>query len=522
MKTLRNIFWVFFLIQSVSIAQTPDYQSIPYKFGKFEGQLPSGKKFYITGPLINMDKPPGDVVILNIYKLGRKSGIPETCPHYSGYYWRAADDNSTDFKIFVDIPLLFSRSYKFEFEYFSSAQYTAGKNILTAFVQKLDTHFSNKKSLNEFDLINMLEAVTSDLKEKDFGSLDFVQNSNCNNYSFQFVDKMEAVTFPIKTQKGEVTSAELAGFITDNYLIKKETADIATAQLNIKNGLDHSDVKDAFSAFSKFLTENSSSAKYSQKNIDELKSFLSSESTSSSPVPNFDPLFSNQTILNETQKNKLFDLIATRITLTQESEQLEKNQAKVVLTEAKLGSFEDIILKGFTLSGTSISYNKIEFEQPVQTTATNATTPAGISGVLLNPQAKMGPSETDAFGNAAVRTYFYQVDKRMPGKQAYVDWGQPFNRMSATFGISVSPIDYRGETLEPAVGVKPIFALGYDISRSFGIDIGGILFRQDSPSLFNQNSTLRFAPIVSIQFDSNLFNRFKALGSGESYQLGVQ
>ncbi len=521
MRTPIIIVFAILLSYTFSFSQVQDFDVIPYKYGKFEGKLPSGKKFFITGPLIHMDKPPADVVILNIYKVSRKSKTPQTCPHYSGYFWKPKGDDSQQFKIFVDKPLLFSRNYKFEFQYFSSAQYTAGNNILSAFTAELDRYFASKKSLNENDLITMLADVNLKLKNKSFGTLGFVPNSSCNNIeSFQYTNEIQVVSFPIKTDKGDVSAAELAGLITDRYLFNKNTANIAQLKTKISNLQNDSDVKDGIKAMEQNLS--SSSTTYTQNDIDKLKSFFSSGYDASNPVPDFSALFSDPSIFSGDQLKKIGELISYNLNLPQEEEALNKNKAKVVTATAKLGSYEDIVLKGFTLSGTSISYNTIEFDQKVQTDAVKATTPAGISGVLLNPEENGGPSEFDTYGNAAIRTYFYPVDKRHSGKLAYVPWGRPFNRMSATFGISFSPISYRGEKLKPAIGVKPVFAIGYDVTRSFSIDIGGILFRQDSPSILNDKSNIRFAPVISIQFDADLFNRFKSLGSGESFQLGTQ
>ena len=88
--------------------------------------------------------------------------------------------------------------------------------------------------------------------------------------------------------------------------------------------------------------------------------------------------------------------------------------------------------------------------------------------------------------------------------------------MSATLGVSLSPVTYRGQELEPVVSVKPLISLGYDITRTLSIDVGGILFRQNNPNPLLEGSDIRFAPTFSIQFDGNLFNRIKNLGSDGS------
>lgn len=522
MKTHISLSFILAFALSALSAQNTAYELVPYKFGKFEAELPSGKKFYITGSLINMDKPPADVVVLNIYKLNRKNSIPEECPYYSGYFWKNKDDISTEFKIFIDRPLLFSRSYKFEFQYFSSAQYTAGKNILSVFINKLDAHFEAYPSITELDLIELLKKVNEQLKEDNFGTLEFATNGSCNNIStFQFQKSIKQVTFPIKTANGDVTAAELAGIIADRYLVKSNLQEIATAKDALLQLANNPVASALLDTLQHLLRTQSGALGYNSDDLDVLKSVVRDKDFTKNPFPAFSKLYPGQ-LINTDQKVVLGSMSNAMKTIFDENSKLEKNKGKVAAAEAQLGTFEEIVLQGYSFSGTSISYNTIEFQEAVSTDAINATTPAGISGAFLNPSAKSGPTEFDAFGNAAVRSYFMPVDKRLPGKLAYVDWGWPLNRMSATLGVSVSAINYRGESLKPAVGIKPVFALGYDVSRNFSIDLGAVLFRQENTSLLTKSSAIKFAPVFSLQVDANLFNRIKTIGAGEKFNLGEQ
>jgi archaellum component FlaC len=140
---------------------------------------------------------------------------------------------------------------------------------------------------------------------------------------------------------------------------------------------------------------------------------------------------------------------------------------------------------------------------------------AGAVGLnFLNEDAR----DLDVFGYTAIKFYLFPVDKRI--SDPYINDLFFINRLSLLVGISISgDLNYKGNTLEKAIGVYPVGGISYDVNRFLSIDLGGTLFRQNSLSPLTNANQVRVAPIIGINFDADLFNRFKTLGQGEPYVI---
>ncbi len=124
----------------------------------------------------------------------------------------------------------------------------------------------------------------------------------------------------------------------------------------------------------------------------------------------------------------------------------------------------------------------------------------------------------DALGYSALKFYLRPVDKRLP--QPYLTGEYFVNRLSILAGVALGgQLEYRGQALEKAIGVYPLLGLSFDVNRYMSIDLAGTLFAQPSLSPLTQNSTLRLGPVIGINFDGDLFNRFQTMFSGNQYQI---
>jgi hypothetical protein len=60
---------------------------------------------------------------------------------------------------------------------------------------------------------------------------------------------------------------------------------------------------------------------------------------------------------------------------------------------------------------------------------------------------------------------------------------------------------------------------GYDFNRYFSLDLGMTIFKQQSVSPFSMNEKTRVAPVIGLNFDLDIFNRFSALFTGNNYTI---
>ncbi len=124
----------------------------------------------------------------------------------------------------------------------------------------------------------------------------------------------------------------------------------------------------------------------------------------------------------------------------------------------------------------------------------------------------------DALGYSALKFYLRPVDKRLP--QPYLTGEYFVNRLSILAGVAFGgELEYRGQLLEKAIGVYPLLGFSFDVNRYMSIDVAATLFAQPSLSPLTQTSTLRVGPVIGINFDGDLFNRFQTMFSGSQYQI---
>ncbi len=124
----------------------------------------------------------------------------------------------------------------------------------------------------------------------------------------------------------------------------------------------------------------------------------------------------------------------------------------------------------------------------------------------------------DALGYSALKFYLRPVDKRLA--QPYLTGEYFINRLSVLTGLALGgTLEYKGQQLQKAIGVYPLLGFSFDLSRYMSIDLAATLFEQPSLSPLTQTSNLRMGPVIGINFDGDLFNRFQTLFSGETYQI---
>lgn len=124
----------------------------------------------------------------------------------------------------------------------------------------------------------------------------------------------------------------------------------------------------------------------------------------------------------------------------------------------------------------------------------------------------------DVFGYSALKFYFLPVDKRVA--DPYLTNRFFINRLSLLVGFSINrEINYNGSLLQRPIGFYPVAGLSYDINRYLSVDLAATMFKQQSLSSLTQAQTIRFGPVIGINFDADLFNRVDALITGEQYNI---
>lgn len=139
----------------------------------------------------------------------------------------------------------------------------------------------------------------------------------------------------------------------------------------------------------------------------------------------------------------------------------------------------------------------------------------GVAGLNM---LDVSNRDYDVFGYTALKFYLSPVDKRVA--HPYMTDRFFINRLSIMVGFSVTgDLEYKGVALDRALGFYPVAGFSYDINRYMSIDIGGTMFKQRSLSPLTNDSNIRFAPLVGLNFDADLFNRMKAVFTGSAYNL---
>lgn len=140
---------------------------------------------------------------------------------------------------------------------------------------------------------------------------------------------------------------------------------------------------------------------------------------------------------------------------------------------------------------------------------------SGFVGLNFNDAASR---DFDAFSYTALKFYFLPVDKRIA--DPYLDDVFLLNRLSFIFGIATNgQFNYKGVSLQKALAVTPVVGFGYDFSRYFSIDIGATIFQQTAVSPFSNAEITRVGPVIGLNFDVDIFNRFSSLFTGDKYSI---
>lgn len=140
---------------------------------------------------------------------------------------------------------------------------------------------------------------------------------------------------------------------------------------------------------------------------------------------------------------------------------------------------------------------------------------SGFAGLNFQDEVNR---DYDAFSYTALKFYFLPVDKRIA--DPYLDDIFFLNRLSFIFGVvNNGRLNYKGVELPKALALTPMAGFGYDFSRFFSIDVGVTIFKQESVSPFSTNEKTRVAPVLGLNFDIDIFNRFSTLFTGDNYKI---
>lgn len=128
----------------------------------------------------------------------------------------------------------------------------------------------------------------------------------------------------------------------------------------------------------------------------------------------------------------------------------------------------------------------------------------GFGAAVFDPSDS---EDREAKGNAylGLKYRFALIDRDLP--QVYRGWS---TRMSATFGVLLSnDLKYRGQDMNDIGGVMPVLGIALDINPDFNLTVGAVFFNQPKANPLADDSDLRVALWLSLDFDADLFNRIR-------------
>lgn len=211
------------------------------------------------------------------------------------------------------------------------------------------------------------------------------------------------------------------------------------------------------------------------------------------------------------------DLASLNRQIRKNKADLEEERASKKVLEDQLSDYLKIIKnqlivvqEKYTLGGS----NETSVTE-LQSIQVGSSFGSGFAGLNFQDAANR---DYDAFSYTALKFYFLPVDKRIA--DPYLDDIFFLNRLSFIFGVvNNGKLNYKGVELPKALALTPMVGFGYDFSRFFSVDIGMTIFKQQSVSPFSTNEKTRVAPVLGLNFDIDVFNRFSSLFTGDNYKI---
>lgn len=199
-------------------------------------------------------------------------------------------------------------------------------------------------------------------------------------------------------------------------------------------------------------------------------------------------------------------------------ESLVKLEGKLEAELEALAPFLRQEIAEYTISGSNeASVTELE---SIQVSSNVGFGVVGLNVLSRNNEEELSfsNSEFDGLGYVGLKFYFLPVDKRIA--QPYLTDKAFINKLAFNVGFTTTGnLNYRGDDLKQILFVTPVVGFSYDLNRYISLDINSIFFKQQSLSPVNNAEKFRVAPVIGLSFDADIFNRFKTLFSGETYNV---
>ncbi len=492
--------------------------------GYILNEFPYGRPFYIVGKAATKERYPVDLIELKLYESDkRKNCEGEATKLIYNTFWKGTTSN---FEILIPKRLQFATCYNMVINYYKKTS-VSGKDF-GAIVQTIIRNHVEKDNPFKGAIGDLTEEVQNSLKAAIVDSLSGFDSNAKYGLVKMGVGSVDPVRFS-SIPDWVTNGSDPNGLIFNTATIIQLEKSVASEQEERTSQLTE---------FKKFTTNNKTEFKELVDSLNVFEVRTTGALVSSSEIGELKSFFDNPKVSATILSNKKkFDAIRGKLPqdgiayktiakLFRYYRQITSFDNKIVAFNKDIASYQkeidkktNVLNSAYAIVEQNISSSSSSFTSETDLEKSRFSSPISLGGMLLNPQE----STREFKGLAAIglRYYFSPVDKGLLSNP-YLDRNWPFNRMSAALTILLGggSYNYRGQPLDNAfAGVKPVLTLGYDLDRFITIDFGVVAFQQDDLNPLRSGSNWRFAPVINLSLEFDVFNRVNSSFSKQNYKI---
>jgi|GEM_PF-3394165 len=477
----------------------------------FIEDIPYGRPFIIITPKV-FDGRASNICGVSIFELKKNQSCPTWgtgVPVANAYHWIQGTDNATtSFELVIKEPLKFNTDYCFQFTFLQEVAYRDDQSLAQSLQARMGSFYKRKGYISNFDADTILVNVEQELIQRDLLtniSIDATRRIRIKPATNVF-------RFPISTSKGWVTADDFGELARISYLLELEKESLQFTRRNLAlEKRKYSDILD--------LLDKCDKKKASAEVVKKARSFLVNLNTVAISAPELQEILRMPCVDSVGgSRTVLLGMALSYDNLTASENTIKAYELDIAHFEAKFGALSELVRTGIKSVGFISTENNVEISDRTAIDKVRFGTAFGASSARLNAFSG-GDKQWSAFGYFALKYYLRPVDKGL--KEPYLNrhwfWGK-----SAIFvGLkAVGDLEYKGSTLNNLFGTKPVLGFSYDLNRFVSLDLGTVLFSQNSVRpLLNDKKQFRAAFTIGLSFDPDLINRMKALFSNEKYKI---
>lgn len=571
---LAGLLLLLALASMPAVAQD-QVQTLTYRNGRLQGQLPYGRPFAVQGLTL---QPSADqratVVELRIYpeadrrrrirqqrSLWRKLFRPDQPvdirfqdqPYFQSFWWWTADKDSSQFDFYVDPPLQLDTYYQFELNFYH--RYRIEDALTQQIVDSVkraifaDIRRQGKLSVRVADIEEALNrAVRAYTRGLDFGYLEPTADQ-----AIRFDTLPRRISLPLAQFSAE-TGLLIGQVIQQEQILADANQKVAAYQADTVAALLSDQrvqglltrLERAYQQEQLQLTDGSAQPGFDLIDLDAFRAFLKRGEVSYDPFPALIAYAQSPAGQQRLAENDALVLKALQRNYFQPLLDLIEAQARVRRRIASLnqrlgqGGLDRLIAEGF-VQANSATFINTPFSQPRREdqgsdnsnrrlgepaaypstgyNAINIGTTYGVGLVGLNfpnvfdlGETPFATTQPNLITYAGAKFYFNRIDRAR-----FIEDPYPLfrDRFSMLVGVRITgQLTYQGRDLGNVVGAQPVGGLCFDLNRTLSLDLGFIFFSESSLSPLDDTQRLRAAPFVGLSLDANAFNFVRRNVSG--------